>query len=354
MNGKKKGGKGKAALMAVAPAGAVKKSAAKAIDSAIDLETVRELARIINEFGLSEVEADPSGRAGVRRVLGGGGHRRPLAAHGAPSSIALAPSPPAESAAEAGTFITSPFVGTFYRAPSPEAPSFVDVGTPVRKGQVVCIVEAMKLMNEIESESEGKVAEILVKNGEHVEYGQKLIRIVLGCVTCTKEGFNSEPWARSRCAWSARVASSASSRSPRPLGGRTRDALHCPLRRAEKVCIGHGVGAARATSTCRPSSAPPRSRAPTPFTRATASWRRTPPSPRSFEQCGLKWIGPQPEVMRLMGDKVSARKAMTEAGVPILPGTGVIEIDRQARGGRRAHRLPDHHQGLGGRRQGEG
>ena len=68
-------------------------------------------------------------------------------------------------------------MGTFYRAPSPEAPAFVDVGSIVRKGQVVCIVEAMKLMNEIEAESDGKIAEILVKNGEHVEYGQKLIRL---------------------------------------------------------------------------------------------------------------------------------------------------------------------------------
>ncbi len=170
MNGKKKGGKGKAALAAVTSG-----KTAKAIDSAIDLETVRELARIIGEFGLSEVEADPSGRVRVRRELGG------VAAApsgvSAPTPIALAPAPPVESAAEAGTFVMSPFVGTFYRAPSPEASAFVDVGAPVRKGQVVCIVEAMKLMNEIESEADGKVAEILVKNGEHVEYGQKLIRI---------------------------------------------------------------------------------------------------------------------------------------------------------------------------------
>jgi acetyl-CoA carboxylase biotin carboxyl carrier protein len=173
MNGKKKGGKAKAALSAVAPA---PRKSAKGVDSAIDLETVRELARIIGEFGLSEVEADPSGRVRVRRELGGGS-----AAFGSvgstPPPIALAPAPPPESAAEVGTFVTSPFVGTFYRAPSPEASAFVDVGTPVRKGQVVCIVEAMKLMNEIESEADGKVAEILVKNGEHVEYGQKLFRI---------------------------------------------------------------------------------------------------------------------------------------------------------------------------------
>jgi acetyl-CoA carboxylase biotin carboxyl carrier protein len=173
MNGtKKKAGKAKAgAPAAVAPA-----KAAKKIDSAIDLETVRELARIIGEFGLSEVEADPSGRVRVRRDLGGPSGPGP-AIMAPPPPIALAPAPPVENAAEAGTFVTSPFVGTFYRAPSPEAAVFVEVGTSVRKGQVVCIVEAMKLMNEIESEADGKIAEILVKNGEHVEYGQKLFRI---------------------------------------------------------------------------------------------------------------------------------------------------------------------------------
>ena len=100
--------------------------------------------------------------------------------------MALPPPPPiqlvaaAEKAAkpaETGAIITSPFVGTFYRAPSPEAPPFADVGQNVRKGQVVCIVEAMKLMNEIESEFDGKLLEILVKNAEHVEYGQPLFRI---------------------------------------------------------------------------------------------------------------------------------------------------------------------------------
>jgi acetyl-CoA carboxylase biotin carboxyl carrier protein len=186
MNGtKKKAGKAKTTLASVGPASTAKAKSPKADApkvalSAADLkmlETVRELARIIGEFGLSEVEADPSGRVRVRRVLGGAVASAPAAGLPAPAPIGLAPSPSAESAPEVGTFITSPFVGTFYRAPSPEASSFVDVGSPVRKGQVVCIVEAMKLMNEIESESDGKVAEILVKNGEHVEYGQKLIRI---------------------------------------------------------------------------------------------------------------------------------------------------------------------------------
>jgi acetyl-CoA carboxylase biotin carboxyl carrier protein len=148
------------------------------IDSAIDLETVRELARIIDEFGLTEVEADPSGHVRVSRA-GTAVAAAPVHAAAPHPTIALAPAPAPAAAAESetGTFITSPFVGTFYRAPSPEAATFVEVGASVRKGQVVCIVEAMKLMNEIEAETDGKIAEILVKNGEHVEYGQKLFRI---------------------------------------------------------------------------------------------------------------------------------------------------------------------------------
>jgi acetyl-CoA carboxylase biotin carboxyl carrier protein len=175
MNGTKKkgGGIGKDKASTLVSVGAATKS--KAIASALDLETVRELARIIEEFGLSEVEADPSGHVRVRRELTG----VVPAGYAAPTStpIALAPSPAVEGPAEVGTFVTSPFVGTFYRSPSPEAPSFVELGQAVKKGQIVCIVEAMKLMNEIEAEADGKVAEILVQNGEHIEYGQKLIRL---------------------------------------------------------------------------------------------------------------------------------------------------------------------------------
>jgi acetyl-CoA carboxylase biotin carboxyl carrier protein len=74
-------------------------------------------------------------------------------------------------------YVTSPFVGTFYRAPSPDADNFVEVGNAVKKGQPLCIIEAMKLMNEIEAEHACTVLEILVENGQSVEYGQKLFRI---------------------------------------------------------------------------------------------------------------------------------------------------------------------------------
>jgi acetyl-CoA carboxylase biotin carboxyl carrier protein len=73
--------------------------------------------------------------------------------------------------------VTSPMVGTFYRAPAPDEPPFVDIGDRIRNGQTVCIIEAMKLMNELEAEVSGEVVEILVQNGEPVEYGQVLMRV---------------------------------------------------------------------------------------------------------------------------------------------------------------------------------
>jgi acetyl-CoA carboxylase biotin carboxyl carrier protein len=109
----------------------------------------------------------------------------PVALVAAPAPVPVVASPAAAAPAKApekapekpGHVVTSPFVGTFYRAPSPDAAPFVDVGTVVKKGQVLCIVEAMKLMNEIESEVDGKVAEIFVQNATPVEFGEKLFRI---------------------------------------------------------------------------------------------------------------------------------------------------------------------------------
>lgn len=145
--------------------------------SGLDLVAVRELARLAGEFGLSEIEADPSGYIRISRASSAAEAAFAPRPSAPGPTIALAPPPPLEGPKDPGTVISSPFVGTFYRSPSPEAPVFVEVGQSVRKGQVVCIVEAMKLMNEIEAEADGKVAEVLVKNGEHVEYGQALIRL---------------------------------------------------------------------------------------------------------------------------------------------------------------------------------
>lgn len=90
------------------------------------------------------------------------------------------PVEPVEEKEDNFVYIKAPLVGTFYRAPAPDAAPYVEVGDRVKPGQVVCIIEAMKIMNEIESDVEGIVREILVKNGEPVEYGQKLFKIEKG------------------------------------------------------------------------------------------------------------------------------------------------------------------------------
>lgn len=104
----------------------------------------------------------------------------PVAA--APVAAAPAPTAPAPAAAPTKDFraIRAPIVGTFYRAASPDAAPYVKVGDRVRKGQVVCIIEAMKLMNQIESDVEGTVAEIVVENGQPVQFGQDLFRLTAG------------------------------------------------------------------------------------------------------------------------------------------------------------------------------
>ena len=154
----------------------------------MDLEFVRHLIEAVDGSGIDTLEIT---RAGTRiriskspaQVAGsvGGGQ--------APAATAQAPAPaaqdPAQEAAEAEpakkgpalTDVNSPMVGTFYRAPAPEAPPYVEVGSTVSKGQTLCILEAMKLMNELESEVDGVVREICVANGEPVEYGQVLFRV---------------------------------------------------------------------------------------------------------------------------------------------------------------------------------
>jgi acetyl-CoA carboxylase biotin carboxyl carrier protein len=105
-----------------------------------------------------------------------------VAPQAAPSAQASAAAPAPAAAKPASesdkkTFtVNSPFVGTFYRSANPESPAFVDVGQQVAKGQVLCIVEAMKLMNEIEAEQPGKLVEVLIQNGSPVEYGEALFR----------------------------------------------------------------------------------------------------------------------------------------------------------------------------------
>lgn len=101
----------------------------------------------------------------------------PVVGAAVPNTPAPAAAVSAEKPAASGNIITSPIIGTFYSSPAPEKPSFVKLGDTVNVGDVVCIIESMKLMNEINSEFSGKVAEIYVNNGDAVEYGQKIMRI---------------------------------------------------------------------------------------------------------------------------------------------------------------------------------
>jgi len=151
--------------------------------SKIDFEELNRIIKLLEERNLAEFELEVEGfKIKLRR--------------NAPAALAASAPPPApafgqapgSAAGTAGSqaapeprgdllYVTSPIVGTFYRAPSPTSPPFIEVGEPVKKKQTLCIVEAMKLMNEIESDVDGVVHEIFVENGKPVEFGQKLFAI---------------------------------------------------------------------------------------------------------------------------------------------------------------------------------
>jgi acetyl-CoA carboxylase biotin carboxyl carrier protein len=148
-----------------------------------ELEYVRELAKVFKEYELDELEIE----AGDRRIL-----LRQADYANAPQQLMAAPAQqlapaqqqpaapavPAAAAVEApGDFIISPFVGTYYGSPRPDSPSFVAVGKRVQAGETVCIIEAMKLFNEIESDFNCIIEELLADSGQAVEYGTKLFRV---------------------------------------------------------------------------------------------------------------------------------------------------------------------------------
>jgi acetyl-CoA carboxylase biotin carboxyl carrier protein len=154
----------------------------------MDLRKLKTLIDLVSESGISELEVN-EGEDRVRIVNAGSTapagqvvftNPAPVQAIQAPPSAAApAPSAPiAEaSSAETGFVARSPMVGTFYRAPNPESPDFVKVGDTVRVGQTLCIIEAMKLLNEIESEQAGVIKQILCENGQGVEFDQPLFII---------------------------------------------------------------------------------------------------------------------------------------------------------------------------------
>lgn len=162
--------------------------------SMIDLEFVRGLIEAVDNSGIDSLELNRGGTkirisktppaaavvtAAMPAMQAAPAPAAPQpAAHAPAGQPAAAPTPvPAPASVSNLTDIKSPMVGTFYRSPAPEAPSYVEVGSEVKKGQTLCILEAMKLMNELESEVDGIVREILVENSDPVEYGQVLFRI---------------------------------------------------------------------------------------------------------------------------------------------------------------------------------
>ena len=168
--------------------------------TSLDVDALRQIVEILEA---SEVTRLVWQRGEERLFIRRGPVPAPTIVHAAPVSPSVSPAPvvaaapvvpapapvvaaapvpaPAAAAAPAaekpGHVVTSPFVGTFYRTPAPDQPAFVEAGSVVKKGQVLCIIEAMKLMNEIEADVAGRVAEILVENGQPVEFGQALFRI---------------------------------------------------------------------------------------------------------------------------------------------------------------------------------
>jgi acetyl-CoA carboxylase biotin carboxyl carrier protein len=151
----------------------------------MDLRKLKKLIDLVQESGVAELEIT-EGEERVKIVRGGQVEVVPVAASpaaavvpaaAAPAPATQVPAPPAAPAAPEGHVVKSPMVGTFYRAASPDAEPFAEVGDTVKSGQTICIIEAMKLMNEIEADHDGVIKAILVENGQPVEYGEPLIVI---------------------------------------------------------------------------------------------------------------------------------------------------------------------------------
>lgn len=145
----------------------------------MDLKNIKALYRFLKDTDIVEIELDgPDGKVRLKRESHGvvfeKAGRRPA---GQAPALATEAEAPAPVTPENIKVVTSPMVGTFYRSPSPEAQAFVELGSLVKAGQSVCIIEAMKLMNEVETDFAGKVVSILVENGQPVEYGEPLFHI---------------------------------------------------------------------------------------------------------------------------------------------------------------------------------
>jgi len=157
----------------------------------MELRELKALLALMLDFGLSELEIeDKKGKVRLVRAAGSLGEHPPVLAGRPKLAVAHAATAIASGAVPANTgpaaaaelapghrYVQSPMVGTFYRAASPDSDPFVEEGDSVRKGQALCIIEAMKMMNEIEAEFRGRVARVVAENGQTVEYGESLFLI---------------------------------------------------------------------------------------------------------------------------------------------------------------------------------
>lgn len=150
----------------------------------MDLRKLKTLIDLVSESNVSELEITEA--EGKVRIVKGGpamaqAYAAPVAMQAAPAlapaPAAAAPAPAAAPEVPAGHTVKSPMVGTFYRASSPGAKSFVEIGSTVKEGETICIIEAMKILNEIEADKSGTITQILCENGQAVEYGQPLFVI---------------------------------------------------------------------------------------------------------------------------------------------------------------------------------
>jgi len=155
-------------------------------EGTMDIEDIKDLIKMLDQTSVNEVQVETAGiKVAIRKgITGGQFSETPIN-----TAAASAPAPAAEKAAATEeedkaeelpanlVEVTAPMVGTFYRAPSPDSPPYVEIGSTVKKGDTLCIIEAMKLMNEIEAECDGKIVDILVENAQPVEYGQVLFLI---------------------------------------------------------------------------------------------------------------------------------------------------------------------------------
>lgn len=140
----------------------------------IDIETLKDYIKVLEDSSLAEIEISDE-EDSIR--LAKPSADSPVVAFAPSNAPAAAQAAPAAAPAASGKSIKSPMVGVFYAAPSPDRPPFVNVGDTVKKGDVVCIIEAMKIMNEITATESGTITEVLVENGDVVEYDQPLFTI---------------------------------------------------------------------------------------------------------------------------------------------------------------------------------